>query len=97
MIEIAIAIISLGVGVGIGRFMLLKMFKQWEIDAKQKSELLLKEAEMNAKNAKDKLLLEAKEQNLKLKTDFENETNRKKNHLINQESKIKHNPSQTKG
>jgi ribonuclease Y len=89
MMEIVIAVVALGVGVLIGRYLLKRIFLSWEKDAKLKAGQIVEEAKMKADNIKEKRMLEAKEKYLKLKTDFESDTNRKKNQLANQENKLK--------
>ncbi len=90
MIEIVItAIIALGVGIGIGRYLLGKLFTQIAKDAEQKATMIVKEAELKADSVKKQRILEAKEKYLKLKADFEEETNRKKNQLNSNQNKLK--------
>src|SRR5436190_22386292 len=57
--------------------------------ALEKSKLILKEAEIAAENLKKDKILEAKERILKMKTEFEEEANRKKSLIITNEQKIK--------
>ncbi len=57
--------------------------------AEDQKKLILKEAEVNAESIKKDKVLEAKEKFLKLKTEFEEEANRKKNLLITNENKLK--------
>ncbi len=83
------ALISVGIGVFIGRQLLKRVFRQMEADAQSKAELLIKEAEFKAESVKKDRILEAKENYLKLKTDLDSETNKRKNQLINQENKLK--------
>lgn len=89
MLDIIIILVALIVGIGIGRFLLSKVYKQWEIDAKQKSSILIKEAELKAENFKQKKMLESKERYLKMKSDFDDEMNRKKNQLNSNQNKLK--------
>ncbi len=63
--------------------------KRTQAEAKEKAALIMKEAEINAENIKKDKLLEAKEKFLKLKTEFEDEANKKKNLIIANESKLK--------
>lgn len=58
-----------------------------EIDSK--TNLIIKEAEIAAENIKKDKILEAKEKLLKMKQEFEDEANRKKNQIIGNEQKIK--------
>ena len=69
MTEILIAAtIAFAVGVFVGRILLKRYFKQYEINAKKKADLLLKEADLKAESLKQDRLLEAKEKFLKLKS-----------------------------
>jgi ribonucrease Y len=83
------ALVALILGVIIGRFLLMKIFKKNEDDAKEKAKLILKEAEMQAEALKRDRILEAKEKFLKLKSEFEEEANKKKNIIIQNENKLK--------
>jgi ribonucrease Y len=82
-------LIGLGVGVFIGRVLLRKVFKQREEEAQERARVIVKDAEMTAENIKKDRILEAKEKYLKLKTEFEEDMNRKKNILITNENKLK--------
>lgn len=61
--------------------------RQQEVD--EKSQLIVKEAEITAENIKKDKILEAKEKILKMRSEFEEEANRKKSLIINNEQKIK--------
>ncbi len=61
--------------------------RQKELD--QKAKLILKEAEIAAENLRKDKILEAKEKILKMKSEFEEEANRKKNQIISNEQKVK--------
>ena len=73
MIESIIGIVCLAIGIAIGRFLLQSVFTSMEVDAKNKAQAILKEAELYSENLKKEKLLEAKEkyQELKLKHDEE--------------------------
>jgi ribonucrease Y len=58
-------------------------------EAEEKTKLILKEAEIAAENLKRDKILEAKEKILKMRSEFEDEANRKKNQIISNEQKIK--------
>src|SRR6478736_6466449 len=83
------SIASLIVGVVIGRYLLIQFFKKHEEDSKEKSKLILKEAQLQAETTKKDKMLEAKEHLLKLKSEFEEDSNKKKNLIIQNEQKIK--------
>src|SRR5688500_5622718 len=55
----------------------------------EKSNLIIKEAEIAAENLKRDKILEAKEKILKMRSEFEDEANRKKSQIISNEQKIK--------
>lgn len=77
------------VGIIIGRVLLQKIMKKSEEDAKEKARLIIKEAELKGETVKNDKIHEAKEKYLKLKADFEEEVNKKKNIIIQNENKIK--------
>lgn len=58
-------------------------------ETEEKSKLILKEAEIAAENLKKDKVLEAKEKILKMRTEFEEEANRKKSQIITNEQKIR--------
>jgi ribonucrease Y len=58
-------------------------------ETEEKTKLILKEAEIAAENLKRDKILEAKEKILKMRSEFEEEANRKKNQIISNEQKIK--------
>ncbi|MBC7919520.1 MAG: ribonuclease Y [Ferruginibacter sp.] len=83
------ALVGLAAGVLIGRVLLKQAFGRQEEEARERAQSIVKEAEMTAENIKRDRVLEAKEKYLKLKTEFEEEMNRKKNILITNENKLK--------
>lgn len=66
-----------------------RKLKNKQEEATDKSDLILKEAEIAAENLKKDRILEAKEKILKMRSEFEEEANKKKNLIINNEQKIK--------
>lgn len=58
-------------------------------EAEDKASMLVREAEINAENIKKDKMLEAKEHYLKKKAEFEDDVNRRKNQLVNNENKLK--------
>ena len=83
------AIVALGVGVYMGRMLLQKVYKQQEEVARQTAKTIIREAELNGESIKKDRILEAKEKYLKLKSEFEEESNKKKNIIIQNENKVK--------
>jgi ribonuclease Y len=81
--------ISLILGIVLGRIVMAKTNKAEEQKAKESAALIIKEAELNAEEVKRSRILESKEKFLKLKSEFEEESNRKRNQLISNEQKLK--------
>lgn len=73
----------------IGSFLYKRRLQRSREDAEEKSKLILKEAEIAAENLKKDRILEAKEKILKMRSEFEEEANKKKNLIITNEQKIK--------
>lgn len=79
---------------GSGGFLLSKSLtnkksKAAEEEAIEKAELIIKEADIKAESIKKDKMHEAKEHFLQLKTEFEDDSNKKKNFIIQNEQKIK--------
>jgi len=91
------ALVALGIGVVIGRFLLQQVFKQQEEEAREKAKLIIREAEVNAEGIKKDRILEAKEKYLRLKAEFEEDANKKKNIIIQNENKVKQREQQVNG
>jgi ribonucrease Y len=89
LLIIITAIVALAIGVYIGRVMLQKVYKQQENAARQKAKAIIREAEINAESIKKDRMLEAKEKYLRLKSEFEEDANKKKNIIIQNENKVK--------
>lgn len=88
------AIATIGFSFLIGTLLYKRKMKKNEHDAETRAKLILKEAELQAETIKKDRILEAKEKFLKLKQEFEEEANRKKNQIITNEQKIKQRESQ---
>lgn len=88
------AVVSIVVGLITGSVFYKRKLKKNEESATEKAGLILKEAELQAENIKKDKMLEAKEKYLKLKQEFEEEANRKKNQIIANEQKIKQRETQ---
>jgi ribonuclease Y len=82
-------LLGLGIGLFIGRSMLKKVYKKQEEEAEDKAKLIVKEAELTAESLKKDRILEAKEKYLKLKAEFEDDVNKKKQIIITNENKLK--------
>lgn len=84
-----IGIVGIGLGVGIDRILLKRSVNKKIAQAEEQKKLILKDAEVTAESMKKDRIIEAKEKFLKLKTEFEEEANKKKNLIITNENKIK--------
>lgn len=83
------AIPSIAAGVAIGRFLLQKVLKNYEEEAKEKAKFILKEAELKAEKVSAEKMMESKERYLKMKAEWDDELNKRKNIVIANEQKIK--------
>jgi ribonuclease Y len=84
-----IALGGLGAGIIIGRILLRRVYSSEEEKAKEQAAIILKEAELKAESLKKDKIIEAKEQFLKLKTEYDEEANRKKNQIIANENRLR--------
>lgn len=90
MLYIIIAgVVGLTIGFAATKVLFSKSKKNEEKQAKEQARLILKEAEISAENIKKDRIHEAKEKYLRLKSEFEEEANKKKNLIITNENKIK--------
>ncbi len=78
----------------VGNLLYKRKIKKAEQNATSKASLIIKEAELQAENIKKDRILDAKEKLLKMKQEFEEEANRKKNQIISNEQKIKQRETQ---
>jgi len=78
----------------IGNFLYKRRLKKNTQANADKARLIIKEAELQAETIKKDRILEAKEKFLKMKQEFEEDANRKKNQIISNEQKIKQRESQ---
>lgn len=81
--------VSLILGIVLGRIVMAKSNKAEEQKAKESAALIIKEAELNGEEVKRARILESKEKFLKLKSEFEEDSNRKRNQLVSNEQKLK--------
>jgi ribonucrease Y len=83
------AVASVIIGFLIGSAISKKKQARINEETEEKSKLILKEAEIAGENLKKDKILEAKEKILRMRSEFEDEANRKKNQIITNEQKIK--------
>lgn len=72
-----------------GNFLYKRKARKRQAAAEDKAALILREAEITSETIKKDKILEAKENIMKMKSEFEEEANRKKNQIIANEQKIK--------
>ena len=88
-IPLLLALGGLAIGFFIARFFVKNSNKQVLEEAEEKAKSIVKEAELNSENIKKEKIIEAKEKFLKMKSEFEEEVNRKKNQIVTNENKLK--------
>lgn len=88
IILIAVAL-SILLGLLFGTLFYKRKQKKRKKEDEERARLIIREAELQAENIKKDRILEAKEKFLKMKQEFEEEANRKKNQIIANEQKIK--------
>ena len=88
------AVISIVVGLITGNIFYKRKLKKNVESAQDRAVLIIKEAELQAETSKNNKILEAKEKLLKMKQEFEEDANRKKNQIIGNEQKIKQREAQ---
>ncbi|MCF6361121.1 MAG: ribonuclease Y [Cyclobacteriaceae bacterium] len=81
--------VALIAGIIIGKILFAKANKAEEQKAKSSAALIIKKAEIDAEEVKKEKILEAKERFIKLKSEFDEEMNRKKNQILSNENKLK--------
>jgi ribonuclease Y len=89
IIAISCAAGTIALSMLIGTLLYKRKIRKRTEEAEDKAALIIKEAEITSENIKKDKILQAKENILKLKTEFEEEANRKKNLIISNEQKIK--------
>src|SRR5688500_6077299 len=89
IMSIASAFAAVIVGLLFGSFLYKRKLARRTEETDEKSKLIVKEAEIAAENLKRDKILEAKEKILKMRSEFEDEANRKKSQIITNEQKIK--------
>ena len=95
ILVILLAIISsILIALFIGSYLYKRRLKKNQVANEEKARLIIKEAELQAENIKKDRILEAKEKFLKMKQEFEEDSNRKKNQIISNEQKIKQREAQ---
>jgi ribonucrease Y len=83
------AISGVGVGLFASKSLQGQKAKDKEKDLEEKAKLLIKEAEIQAEKVKNERILESKEKYLKLKSEFEDDVNKRKQVIAQGENRIK--------
>src|SRR5690606_15581992 len=86
---IVAGVVGLLLGALIAGFFIKNNSKKIEDEARDKAKSLIREAEITAEATKKDRILEAKEKYLRLKSEFEEDVNKKKAILITNEGKLK--------
>ncbi len=89
LIPIIFALIALAIGYFVGQFMLKNSNADKEAEAQIRAEQILENAKQKADGFRRDKQLEAKEHFLQLKSQFEDDSNRKKQIIIQNEQKVK--------
>ncbi|MEL7145314.1 MAG: Rnase Y domain-containing protein, partial [Bacteroidota bacterium] len=89
IIILASSVVGIAIGFFISRVLLKKSIQRKLSEADTQKQQIIKDGETAADNIKKDRILEAKEKYLKLKAEFDEESNRKKNQIISNENKLK--------
>src|SRR5690606_2429356 len=81
--------IALVAGLFLGKFVFKRSYQHKEAEAEKRADEIIRNAEVTAENTKKDRILEAKEKFLKLRAEFEEESNRKRNLLNSNEQKLR--------
>jgi ribonuclease Y len=82
-------IIGLAIGYFLGQSLLKKNLANQEEEANKSAQEIIRNAKNSAENIKKDKMLEAKEHFMKLKSDFDEDANQRKNTIIQNEQKVK--------
>jgi len=82
-------LVGVGIGFFIGRYLLKTILGKHETDALEKAKLIIKEAEVKGESLANQRLMQSKENYLKFKSEADEELNKRKNVVIQNEQKIK--------
>ncbi len=88
------AALTLVLSLGISTLLYKRKMRKNKRENEGRAKLIIKEAELQAETLKNNRILEAKERFLKMKQEFEEETNKRKNQIISNEQKIKQREAQ---
>jgi ribonuclease Y len=83
------ALVGTGAGAALAGMLIKNKNQKLEEETRERVKILLKDAEISAETIKKERMLEAKEKYLKLKAEFDEDMNNKKNIIITNENKVK--------
>lgn len=83
------ALLGVGGGAAIAGMLIKNKNQKLEEETRERVKSMIREAEITAETIKKERMLEAKEKYLKLKSEFDEEMNNKKNIIISNENKVK--------
>ena len=89
LIYAVLVLAGAGAGYLISRTLLKSSLSKLEDDARGKANTIVKEAELNAEANRKNKMLEAKEFFIKQKSEFEEDANRRRNQMVQNENKLK--------
>lgn len=89
LIIVIASLAGIAVGFFVGRYMLKTILGKHEANAHEKAGLIIKEAEVKAESLANQRLMQSKENYLKFKAESDEELNKRKNQVIQNEQKIK--------
>ena len=82
-------VVGVAIGFFIGQSLLKKNLANQEEEANKTAQEIIRNAKNSAENIKKDKMLEAKEHFMKLKSDFDEDANQRKNTIIQNEQKVK--------
>lgn len=86
---VGLTVVGMVIGFLLSRLAFKRSLNKKKQEAEEHRQSIIKEGELTAENIKKDRILEAKEKYIKLKQEFEEEANRKKNQIISNENKLK--------
>lgn len=86
---IAATIIGVIAGFGIARFLVYKSNNKIEAEAQQKAQQIIREAQQKQEGIKKEKILEAKEKFIRMKSEFEEDTKKRKEEVISAERNLR--------
>lgn len=89
LVNVLIGVLSLAAGIGVGRFMLAKVLDKQKEEAEKEASRILKEAELRAEGIRKEKELQAKERFLQLRSQHDEETNKRNQAVLQNENRLK--------